>query len=112
MQLTKEEKDELFLEFQERFLLSMPDIIGNLITQHMNNMKIKEAVLSKDPDFKKHPKLVASGLLNTEGNNPLLSQEEIVEKAVPLIKKLIADSKSLDMKDIPKVPDTGTHGEL
>ncbi len=112
MQLTEEEKTELFLEFQQRFLLCMPDIIGNLINQHMNDYKLKEKIYSKQPEFKKYPQLVAAGMLKTEGNNTLLPQDEIVEKAIPRIKQLIADANSLDMNKIDKRPDLKIHGEL
>lgn len=112
MQLTEEEKTELFLEFQQRFLLSMPDIIGNLINQHMNNYRLKEKLYSKYPELKKHPQLVAAGLLKTEGNNTLLPQDEIIERAIPTIKQLIADTKPLETGSIAKRPDLKIHGEL
>jgi hypothetical protein len=112
MQLTEEEKTELFLEFQQRFLLTMPDIIGNLINQHMSNYRLKEGLYSKHPEFKKYPQLVAAGVLKTEGSNTLLSQEEIVERAIPTIKQLIAESEKLNKDKIDKRPDLSTHGEL
>ena len=111
-QFYREFKERMFLEFQELMYLNMPDIIGNLINQHMRDYKTRETLFSKRPEFRKRPDLVASVLKRVEGENTLLGDDKIIEKALPEIDKLLKDVKLLDMKTVPKRPDLHTHGEL
>jgi len=111
-QLYMEFKERMFPEFQELMYLNMPTIIGNLINQHLNNMKVRDGLYTKKPEFKKRPDIVASIMQKVEGSNPLLKPEEIIEKAIPEIEKLLNTVKSIDLETIGKRPNLNINGEL
>jgi hypothetical protein len=111
-QLYKEFKERMFPEYQELMYLNMPRIIGNLIDQHLNNAKIKEGLYSKRPEFKKRPDVVASIMQKIEGNNTLMNPDEIIEKAIPEIDKILKDIKPLDLETVGKRPNLSINGDL
>jgi hypothetical protein len=111
-QLYREFKERMFPEFQELIYLNIPTIMGNIIKQHMTNYKIRETIYSQHPEFKNHPNIVSSVLMQTEGNNTLSKPTDIIKLAIPEIERRIRSTKSLDMSNPTKRPNLSTHGEL
>jgi hypothetical protein len=104
--ITNEEKDKLFLEFEERMYLRMSSIIGSLITEHMGKYRLKQEVLSQHKEFKEHPDIVASVLMQTEAENTLDDMREIVRKAIPEIERRIERLKGIDVHTLSSSPNT------
>jgi len=109
--ITQDERESIINEVIERILLMLPELIGNLISNHISLIKLNRDFYKKYPEFSKRKDLVAAVLESIEGNNPNLGYEEILEKAVPEIKNKLSDFKSLDMDTISipnrNIPDYG-----
>lgn len=71
----------------ERTLLAIPDVVGNLMANHAALHKINLKFYDKYPEFKDKKDVVQSIVEWIEGKNTLLGYEEILEKAVPEIRK-------------------------
>jgi hypothetical protein len=96
--LTKEDKKELL----EELMLMLPDVIGNLITNHIAMLKNNKDFYLKYPDFRDKKDIVASVVEMMEDQNPNLDVGELYNKAVPEIKNRINLMKSLDMTNASK----------
>lgn len=115
--ITEEEKEEIINAVVERTLLKIPDVVGNLITNYAAKIRINKEFYTKHPEFDKHRDLVASVIESVEGEDPTRDFEEIVNSAVPKIKRRIEQMKNLDMKKVekPKLDidlDFGGQGEI
>jgi hypothetical protein len=95
--IDKEERESIILEAQERTLLKIPEIVGNLLIQHVSNMKLREKFYEDHKDFAKRKDLVASIIEKVEGKDPLKKYEDILKEAVPEIQKVMSLSKDLDV---------------
>ena len=96
--------DEATNKAIERTLLVMPEVIGNLITDHVAMAKINAEFYKAYPEFKDHKESVASVIEKINGENPLLDHKDLLGKAVPEIQRRIETVKSLDMTSIPSTP--------
>jgi hypothetical protein len=101
--ITEEEKNEIINKAVEKTLLSLPEVIGNLITNHVTLHKINSEFYKEHPEFTGKKDVVQSVVEMIEGENPLLDYKEILDKAVPEIKKRIVIMQDVDMTNIPKV---------
>jgi len=110
--LTEEEKNEIVDMVVdrvgditvERLLLSIPETVGHLMASAAALKKTNEEFYNKHKEFSKHRDVVASVVEMTEGKNPLLSHQELLERSVPEIKKRIKTMDGLDMKNITSKP--------
>ena len=110
--LTEEEKNEIVDMVVdrvgditvERLLLSIPEVVGNLMASAAALTKTNKEFYDKHKEFSKHRDVVASVVEQTEGKNPLLSHAELLEKAVPDIKRRIKTMDGLDMKNVTSKP--------
>jgi len=102
--MEKEEREGIIQEAYERVLLKLPEVMGNLITNHMSVLEINKQFYSDHPDFKDHRASVQSVVEMVEGKNPNLKHEEILKKSVPLIRKRIKDVGPLDLEKVPEKP--------
>jgi len=98
--MNESEKQELINEITERLYLSLPDIIGNLITNHITKLRINKEFYSKHPEFRDKKPIVASVVEMIEGQDPTVDYEDILQKAVPEINRRLRMTKSLDFKPI------------
>jgi len=96
--LTQQEENELF----ERFLLRMPEVIGNLIINQISMIKINREFYAKFPDLKDKKDIVASVVEMLEGSDPNADYKVLLEQAIPEIKKRIKMVNQLNMKTVNK----------
>ena len=98
--MTEEEKREIINKVKEELLLSLPDVIGNLIMNHVNVLRINKEFYTANPDLAGNKDIVASVVEMVEGQNPGLDYRAILDQAIPLIKARIRNSSSLDIKTV------------
>jgi len=116
--ITEEERQSIINEAVEKALLMLPEVVGNLITNQVSLIKINRQFYSKYPEFAKNKDIVASVIEMVEGNNPGVDYEELLKRAVPMIKERIKTVQNLDKlsvtkpnRDLSKLP-LSDHGEL
>lgn len=102
--ITQEERDEIIAAATERTLLMIPEVIGNLMASHAALHKINTKFYTDYPEFKDKRDVVQSVVEMVEGNNPLLSYEEILLKAAPEIKRRLVVMQDIDTKKTPSSP--------
>lgn len=113
--ITAEEKEEIINLAVERAILSLPEVVGNLLTSQMSLLKINEEFYAKYPEFRDKKGVVAAVIEMVEGKNTLDDYDKILEKAVPEIRKRIGTIKDLDMVNVSRPSrdfDDSGHGEL
>ena len=108
----------------ERAMLSLPEVVGNLLASNAALNKINSKFYSEHPEFKDNKNVVASVIEMVEGRNPLDSYEEILKRSIPEIRNRLEVMKGLNMKNIPKemeinrdfkslsIPKVSNNGEL
>jgi len=109
--ITEEEKDEIINLTTERVLLKLPEVVGNLMANHVALMKINSKFYSDYPEFRDVKDVVAKVVESIEGKNPLDDYESLLKKAVPEIRKRIKTFDKLDMKRTDR-PKLDFHGEI
>ena len=114
-----EKEEEIINAAVERTLLAIPEVIGNLMSNHAALHKINLKFYTDHPEFKDKKDVVQSVVEWTEGKNTLLDYEEILKLAVPEIQKRLAilqnvnvDKVSTDMPVDYKHVDFLSNGEL
>ena len=105
--ITEEERQSII---QEVFL-KMPEVIGNLMSNHAVMMKLNKELYSKFPEFVNSKDVVSSVIEMIEGKNPGLAYEKVVEQAIPVIKDRIKTIKPLDVTSVNK-PSRDLNGVL
>lgn len=110
--ITDAERREIIEQVKEEILLAIPDIIGNLMTNHMSLIRINKDFYDKHKEFASNKDAVASIVEMIEGQNPGMDYKEILEKAVPLVRERIKTVKSLDMKSAPRPSRNISHLEF
>jgi hypothetical protein len=117
--LTQEEKDEIINAAVEKAMLMLPDVIGNLIVNHVALHKLNKKFYETYPEFRDKKDVVQSVVEMVEGKNPLLDYSEILEIAVPEIRSRMGLTKGLNVvkaeveikRDFSKV-DLSGNGEI
>jgi len=102
--LSKEERESVVLEAIERALLLIPSVVGNMMASQSALMAINKKFYSDYPEFKGHKDSVMSAVEQIEGKNPLMDHKDILEKAVPEIRKRIDTLKRLDLDTVSANP--------
>ena len=100
--MTEGEKREIVNQVKEELLLALPDIIGNLIMNHMNLRRINKKFYGDHPELASHKDTVASIVEMVEGQNPGLDYKAILDLAIPLIRNQIKISKPLNMTKVER----------
>lgn len=101
--MTSDEKYQLKKEIIEELLSSMPDLMGNLMTEYAENRKLKKEFYSKHPEFSDHRDVVQEVVQRIEGEKLGQSYSEILEKSVSDIREQIRLKSSADMTSIKGV---------
>lgn len=116
--ITEEEKQEIIDKAVEKALLMIPDVVGNMMTQHAVLSKINSKFYSEHPEFKDKKDVVVSIVEEIDGKNPTMNYEEILKLAVPMIKDRIKAMSGLNMGSVVTRPDrdfsnvVSSNGEL
>jgi len=119
----EEEKQELSALTTERDMVMLPEVVGNLITNHMTMVKINSEFYKDHPEFKDKKDVVAAVVEMTEGQHPLESYDELLKLALPEIRERINTMKTIDMENVNPNPErnfaevltvepNNQHGEL
>lgn len=102
--LIDERLNELLPLIAEKILLKLPEVVGNLMTNHATFAKANSEFYKAHPEFADHKDVVVSVLERVDGENPLLEYEDKLKKAIPEIRDRINILKRLDMVNAPKKP--------
>lgn len=94
--MTQVEMDQIVSSVVEIVLGKMPDIIGNLMKHQAMVSKLNHQFYSENPEFKNNKDLVVKTIEQIETSDVSLKYEEILDKAIPIIKSGI---KSIDKVD-------------
>lgn len=105
--ITPEERREIIDTAKEEILLSLPEVIGSLMVNHAAMLKNNKAFYDAHPEFKEHKDLVAAVIEQVEGANTIADHSQIMEQAVPEIRKRLLTLKSLNTTTVPSKPDLG-----
>lgn len=100
--ITNEEKIEIINLAVEKALLLIPEIVGNMITNHITLNKMNAEFYQKYPEFKGKGDVVTSVMEMVEGKNTNLPYDKLLEKAVPLIRERIKITQGLNLTNISK----------
>lgn len=98
--VTEEEKQEIINKAVEKALLMLPEVVGNLMTQHIALSKMNTKFYADHPEFSDKKNIVASVLEMIDGENPFMDYEDLLKKAVPEIRKRINVVKKLDISKV------------
>lgn len=98
--ITQEERQEIIDTAVEKALLSLPAVMGNLMAQQAAYSKINTQFYKDYPDFASHKDVVRAIVEKVDGENPLLTYDEKLKKAAPLIMESIRVTKGLDVTTI------------
>jgi hypothetical protein len=96
-------KEEVVNEVVEKLLLMLPEIIGNLITNHMSKLKLNKDFYLNYPEFRDKKDIVASVVEMVEGLDPTVDYKDILNNAVPEIKKRLGQVKDLNFEPVSKL---------
>ena len=96
----------------EKAMLSLPEIIGNLMQQTVANHKLTSKFYKEYPEFANYKDLVAAVIEQTEGNNPLKKYEEILKEAIPSIREKIKTKGHLNLDKVNFNPNRDFNGEI
>ena len=100
--ITEEERQEIIDAAVEKALLLLPEVVGNLISNQIQQVKMNREFYEKFPEFGKNKEIVSSVLERVDGENPGVGYKEVLDKAVPLIRERLSVAKKLDLKVSPK----------
>ena len=102
--ITESEKQEIIDKAVEKALLMLPEVVGNMMTQHVTLTKLNTEFYANFPEFKDHKEIVAAIVEMVNGKNPLMTYEDILKESVPKIRERIHNVKYLDMQNISRNP--------
>lgn len=108
--ITEEEKQEIIDKAVEKSMLMLPEVVGNLITQHMAMSKINSEFYATHPEFRDKKDIVASVIEMLDGESPLTDYKELLTKAVPEIRERIKITDNLNTKLINAEVDRNFNG--
>lgn len=119
--ITESERQEIIDAAVEKALLMIPEVVGNMMTNHMAMSKLNSKFYKDNPEFKDHKDDVVSVIEMIEGQDPTVDYEEILKKSVPEIKRRISVLGDVNLKNVsPKFnrdfskieSDSSSYGEL
>lgn len=102
--LNEDEKQEIINLVVEKTLLLLPEVIGNLMTNHMALHKINAKFYADYPEFVGKKNVVQAVVEKIDGENPLESYENILAKAVPEIRARLNIVQNLSLSVSDKLP--------
>lgn len=98
--ITESERQEIIDAAVEKALLLIPEVVGNMMTNHVAMTKINSKFYKDHPEFKDHKDAVVSVIEMIEGQDPTVEYKDILEKSIPEIKRRISTISKIDVKDI------------
>jgi len=110
--ITRSEKQQIIDEAVERAILLIPEVVGNLMSNHVALAKINREFYSKYPEFKNKKDIVASVIEAAEMKNPNADYEDLLEQSVGKIRKHIKLSNQLSIDEVTTPPSQDLNGLL
>lgn len=101
--ITTEEKQEIINEVTEKLLLTLPEVIGNLIINHVALLDMNKKFYLDHPDLCDKKDIVASVVEMIEGRDPTADYKDILHQALPEIRERIKQIRNLNL-DTPTKP--------
>ena len=89
----------------ETGLIAAPEMVLNLASDHKALLDANRDFYKKHREFKGHEPTVQTVLAEVDGEHPLLSLSEKLDKAVPRIRERIKTMNGLDMEKVNPNPD-------
>jgi len=96
--MTTEERESIINEAVERALLKIPEVVGTLMATYAGKVRDSKEFYDKHPEFNDHRNVVAAVIEDMENKNIGRSIKDLMEEAIPIIRKRILQTKSLDTK--------------
>jgi N-methylhydantoinase B/oxoprolinase/acetone carboxylase alpha subunit len=93
-------------------LLRIPEIVGNLISSYSTKIRLSKEFYTKYPEFNNHRETVASVIEELENASAFKPMKEILEDAVPKIRRRIESIKGLDKTTVKRPNLDFGQGEL
>ncbi len=103
--VTPEEREEIINAAVEKTILMIPEVIGRVIQEKVAIGKLSKKFYDDNKDFYDHKDLVASIISVKEAENPGKPYDQILDLAVPEIRKQIKSYASVNNKDVAKPDD-------
>ena len=110
--ITEEEKREIIDRAVEETLLKIPEVIGSLMMNHAAKLRANKKFYGKFPEFNENRDIVAAVIESIEDSDASLDHDQIIEKAVPTIRRRIASVRNLDRVKVRKPSSNFNYGEL
>lgn len=107
-----EERESIINETIERALLKLPEVVSSLFKLYATKVKANKKFFEDYPEFKGQEQIVFSTIEFIEGQDASRSYEEIINLAVPEIRKNLNLTKGLNMSSVSKPNTDFSHGEL
>lgn len=104
MPVTAEERQEIINAACEKALLTLPEVVGALMTQHAALLDINRKFYTEHAEFTAHKSLVQSVIEQLEQQRPTRDYKDLLRDAVPMIQERIKVISGLDMTTV-KRPD-------
>jgi len=101
--ITPKEEQEIINKVTEKLLLTLPEVIGNLITNHIALLDMNKDFYLQHPELRDKKDIVASVVEMIEGRDPTVGYKDILRQAIPEIKERIKQVSGLDL-NIPSKP--------
>ena len=87
--MDEQEKEQLIDEIVERFYLKLPEVVGNLINNYSQQVKLNREFYAKYTEFKGSNQIVSAIIEQIESEDPTRDYEDILKDAVPRIREAI-----------------------
>ena len=110
--ITEEERNEIIDKAVEKAMLVLPEVVGNLITQHITLTKLNSEFYNTHPEFKDKKDIVASVIEMMDSENPLMDYKELLNKAVPKIKERIKLTNEINTTIVNPEPNRNFNGVI
>lgn len=112
MNLTPEEIEKLTDIIAEKVMIRLPEAIGNLIHTFTWMAKVNQNFYKDNVDLVKHKDVVMQVMEEVEAAKLGQSYEEIVNKALPIIKERIKIGDKLSMSSVNNISRKINHGDI
>lgn len=98
--MNNEEFERLKKEVVIEILNLMPEVIGNLMTQHAEHSKLRKEFYTENSQFKEHGEIVSAVIQRIESEKLGQNYEDILKKAIPQIQEQIKVKCGLDLSSV------------
>lgn len=102
--MEREERESIIQEAVnravEKALLTLPEVMGNLMVEHATHIKLNTQFYKDHPEFTNHKDVVASVVEMIDGKDTLAPYEKKLKDAIPEIRSRIALLGKMDMNSV------------